>query len=201
MAIPSTLLLPLTGDPLIDTSVHGSRWLTGGNKTINWTISDGFFGEFWINPSNVILNVDAALSIFSSYIDVDFQYLGYYVDPIAAASVGSDINVSLDGENLFFSSASQWAIGHFPDSFSDTLYSGQSGDIYLNLNRQLTFTLLRPRFGRMVSFNPRTRARLGSNTLLMMVGQEDQPYSSLVWEALTSTGLVSCLTRIIFPSS
>ena len=139
MAIPSTFLLPLTGDPLIDTSVHGSRWLTGGTKTINWTISDGFFGEFWIDPSNVILNVDTALSIFSSYIDVEFQYLGYYADPIAAASVGSDINVSLDGENLFFSSASQWAIGHFPENFSDTLYSGQSGDIYLNLNSAANF--------------------------------------------------------------
>ena len=135
MALPSTHLLPLTGDALLDVSLHGSRWVTDGTKTINWSISDGFFGEFWNNPANVIVNVDIALSIFSTYIDVKFQYTGYHANPTLANNAGSNINISLDGSGLFFSSSSQWARGHFPENLSDTLYVGQSGDIYINLNK------------------------------------------------------------------
>ena len=139
MALPSTHLLPLTGDALLDVSLHGSRWVTDGTKTITWSISDGFFGEFWNNPANVIVNVDIALSIFSTYIDVNFQYTGYHANPTVANNAGSNINISLDGSGLFFSSSSQWATGHFPENFSDTLYVGQSGDIYINLNSQANF--------------------------------------------------------------
>ena len=139
MALPSTHLLPLTGDALLDVSLHGSRWVTDGTKTINWSISDGFFGEFWNNPANVIVNVDIALSIFSTYIDVKFQYTGYHANPTLANNAGSNINISLDGSGLFFSSSSQWARGHFPENLSDTLYVGQSGDIYINLNSEANF--------------------------------------------------------------
>ena len=134
MAIPSTFLLDLTGDNFIDASIQGSRWLTSGSKTINWSLSDGFFGEVWTNPSNVINNIDLALTIFETYIDIDFVYTGYWANPTVANNIGSDINVSLDGSGLFFNSSSIWARGHFPGNFSDTSYTGQSGDIYLNIN-------------------------------------------------------------------
>jgi hypothetical protein len=86
-----------------------------------------------------VKEVNQAFAIFSNYIDVNFRYYGYYTTPIAASTADSQINFSLDGVNLIFKSSSVWAIGNFPTTLWDYLYSGQSGDIYLNIKSEANF--------------------------------------------------------------
>lgn len=134
MAVPRFTLLPFTNDPVIDALTNGTRWDTAFESKIYWSISDGFSQEFWTSPAAVVASVTEALSAFSYYANLQFEYVGYFQDPLYAAASNSDINISLDGAGLFFSSPSQWAIGHFPYAPFETHYIGQSGDIYLNLN-------------------------------------------------------------------
>ena len=134
MAIPSTYPFPLANDPFVDVSTHGYYWFLGGNNTINWSISDGLNGEFWNNPSQVALYVEAALETFSTYINVDFNFTGYFSSPQNAYVGGSDINVSIDGSNWIFNNANAWGRAFFPSSENDGTYLGAPGDVYINLN-------------------------------------------------------------------
>lgn len=139
MASPTNNLLPLTGDPIVDASRSGSYWQLGPNSTITWSISDGFNGEFWNNPDKVAEQVGGALNAFAQYIPVNFEYEGYFQDPIAAGARGSDINVTMDGEYLAFASDDQWALGFFPDTSFSNAYASRPGDVYLNLNSEANY--------------------------------------------------------------
>jgi serralysin len=134
MATPSFTLLTPSGDAIVDALTNGTRWDTSFEATIYWSISDGFSAEFWISPADIVAGVGEALDVFAYYANLHFQYVGYFQNPIYAASGGSDINVSVDGAGLFFNSPTSWARGSFPSALFETAYVGQSGDIYLNLN-------------------------------------------------------------------
>ena len=135
MANPTTAYFPFTGDAVIDGMTSGYYWLLDGTKTVDYSISDGFFSEYWIDPSAVIDSMSTALSFFSYYANVSFSYSGYFLNPYQAALGGSEINLSVDGDNIFFSNNNIWAIGNFPNpSTVSNLYYGQAGDIFLNLN-------------------------------------------------------------------
>ncbi len=73
------------------------------------------------------------LSTISYVANVRFNYLGYFATPAAANAWGSEINISSDASNVFFSSSFTWARAFFP-SGSASRYTGESGDVYLNLN-------------------------------------------------------------------
>jgi hypothetical protein len=140
MAIPRAAPFPLTGDGIIDGMTHGYSWQIGSSREIKWSISDGFVDEFWIDPSGVQASLEAAFEVISAYADISFVYAGYWNDPVTAHMRGSDINVSMDGHFNFFTSPYQWALGLFPDARNDeVLYSGASGDIYLNLNSEANY--------------------------------------------------------------
>ena len=113
---------------------HGYYWNLGAGHVINWSIANGFNGEYWISPTNTANVLQTAFNIFSYYADVHFNYIGYYTDPEAAESWGSDITVSLDSMYL---PNSTWAVGFFPDEGNNddpSLYEGAAGDIFLNIN-------------------------------------------------------------------
>ena len=144
-ASPSPTSFPLTSDNLIDGMTNGYKWLLSSNKTIDWSISYGFGGEYWTDPKTVEKYVNDALSIYSYYTDIKFNYLGYFSNPATAAAYGSDINISMDaGVKIpLFTNSAVWAIGFFPnaqyDSDSTIGYVGAYGDIYLNLNSQANY--------------------------------------------------------------
>jgi hypothetical protein len=127
----------LTGDNIIDAMTTGHKWVLDATRVIDFSISWGFGGEYWIDPAEVSVNVTAALGSFSQLANVKFNYLGHFADPIEAARAGSEINVSLDSEWVFFDSANQWARAFFPSPLhNQTPYTGAAGDVYLNINSE-----------------------------------------------------------------
>ena len=139
---PSTVVEPLTGDPVIDAATTGYRWTLNADRTIDWSISNGFAGEFWNSPATVQQYVAAALDLFSYYADVRFNYVGSFATPALASAGGSELNVSLSGEARFFPSNLIWAIGVFPSSTFAAglgLYASAPGDVFLNINSQANF--------------------------------------------------------------
>jgi len=140
LATPSNYPFNLTNDPLIDVSTHGYAWNVGGSKTINWSISNGFSGEFWNDPTLLIQNLESIFNVFSFYIDVEFNFTGYFDAPNTAYYSGSDINISLDYNDLFKDNYSTWARGFFPDSAHNyQLYLGSPGDIFLNIKSEANY--------------------------------------------------------------
>jgi Ca2+-binding RTX toxin-like protein len=139
MATATNIPFPFTGDMAVDSSTNGTFWSLDGTRTVQWSISDGFEGEYWNNPSMVAAYADQALSMFSYYADIKFQYQGYFTDPATAYAYGSDINISLTGNWGYFPSSSIWATGDFPITAWETIYQGQSGDIFLNINSEANF--------------------------------------------------------------
>jgi serralysin len=134
MASPTTTTIPqsLTGDPLIDAAITGYRWNLGADRTIDWSISNGFIGEFWINPASVKEHVEYALQLVSYYANVRFNYVGFFATPAIAVSAGSEINVSVSADRQLFTSNGIWAWGYFPR----TSYGGWAGDVLININSQ-----------------------------------------------------------------
>ena len=125
-----------TGDDIIDAATQGSVWNLTQSNVIHWTIADGFNGEFWIDPDYALAKFDQALSIIEQYVNIDFQFGGYFTDPASAGTAGSDLVYSLDGIAL---APNVWAIGFFPNYNNVPFdgYSGwptQGGDIFLNIN-------------------------------------------------------------------
>ena len=135
MANPSMQYQSLTGDAFVDSMTTGFSWSLDESRSLDYSVSNGIYGEYWFDPSSVSQYLGAALSLYANYANISFSNLGLFSDPIAAANAGSEINVSLDASNLFFSSYNSWAIGFFPNSeFNSLLYEGAAGDIYINVN-------------------------------------------------------------------
>lgn len=125
----------LTGDPLIDAMTTGFKWQLDATRVIDFSISSGFSGEYWVNPAEVSASLKAALGTVSVLANVKFNDLGHFADPSLAAQAGSEINLSLDSEWEFFSDSSQWALAFFPSpGYAQWPYKGAAGDVYLNIN-------------------------------------------------------------------
>jgi hypothetical protein len=131
MANPTTSYFAQTGDNVIDSLTNGYRWSLESTRTVDYSISGGFSGEYWNVPMiNVAQYMGAALDTFSYYANIRFNYVGSFSTPVTAGAAGSEINLSLDGSYRFFSNANQWAVGFFP---SPTYAVHQAGDIFLNI--------------------------------------------------------------------
>ncbi|MFN3521967.1 MAG: reprolysin-like metallopeptidase [Phenylobacterium sp.] len=120
-----------TGDLLIDVAISGLRWNLDGSRTLDFSLSGGFEGERWSDPAAATAAVAAALDIFSEYANINFNFLGVFDDPAAAASAGSEINVFLDANNAHVP-VDYWGVGLFPVSAWDSIYQGAPGDVILS---------------------------------------------------------------------
>lgn len=136
MATPLYSYFSMSGDRFVDALTHGYFWKVNEDRTVDFSISNGFNGEFWYNPVPLANAIKTALSEFSYYANIKFNYVGYYSTPIVAATNGSEINISLSRSAYFFPSKSTWARGYFDPSISN-LYEGQVGDIFLNFNSEV----------------------------------------------------------------
>jgi len=139
MSNPQTRATPLpqTGVPIVDAMTTGYQWILEADRTVDWSISDGFGGEKWLNASYTYAQVKNVLDGVSYYADIKFNYVGYYSSPSTASLFGSEINVSLSGSSAIFPSNNIWALGFFPNSQNNsTWYNGAPGDIFLNINSQ-----------------------------------------------------------------
>jgi len=139
MATPSEQNFPTTGDALFDGMTHGYKWGLDSTRTVDFSVSNGFFDEFWYNPTQVGFQLSAALDVYGYYANIKFNYLGVFSDPLTAAKNGSEINLSLDG-NLFFPSKPTWATDFFlSSSFNTQFYPGVPRDIYLNVRSEANY--------------------------------------------------------------
>jgi hypothetical protein len=140
VSTPSLEPFAITGNNILDVSLSRFQWNLNSDREINWSISGGFDGESWNDPDMVTSHTGTVLSIFSTYIDVKFNYVGNFTSPTEAYQQGSGINISMDGSGNFISSNNAWAIGIFPNAAYDkSIYLGAPGDIFLNLNSQANY--------------------------------------------------------------
>ena len=135
MATPTTTFFAATGDPIIDATTHGYKWVLNADRGIDWAVSGGFSGEFWLDPNAVAGTVSQALSTFSTYANINFTFVGSgFAHPLAAAAAGSEITVGLGSLSYPFASTSTWGLAFFPDAtYNVTQYPGAPGDVYLNV--------------------------------------------------------------------
>ncbi|KIN75682.1 DUF4214 domain-containing protein [Sulfitobacter mediterraneus] len=133
MAFLTSLTFGLTGDSVVDAATQGGAWNLSQTNVINWSLADGYFGEFWISPADAITQIDLALNFVEAYANIDFVYTGYFDNPDTAWASGSDITFSLDGTGLI--TGDSWAVGHFPNSPNAVA----AGDIFLNINSEGNF--------------------------------------------------------------
>ena len=131
--------VPLTADPLINGMTNGYKWQLDSSRTIDWSLSGGLYYEYWNNTTELALRVTTMLATVSYYANVNFNYLGYYLNPNTAYSAGSDINIAPDSGTIFGSNTSIWAYGFFPQP-----NSGVRGDIFVNLNSLANYVSYEP---------------------------------------------------------
>lgn len=134
MATPSNTPLGLTGDNIIDASIHGYYWRLDSSRTIRWAVAGGLDGEFWNNPSAVAAYIDVIFDTVSYYANVQFEYVGAFTNPVQAAQ-SADISISLSGSTLVFPSSLIWGRAFFPNIAEGIL----AGDVFLNINSQANF--------------------------------------------------------------
>jgi hypothetical protein len=136
MANPVPAYFSIRGDSAVDSLTTGYYWRLDQTRVVDFSISQGFSGEYWNAPTQIAQSMAIALNTFSYYANVRFNYLGQFASPLQAGQAGSEINLSMDGVNRFFSNNDSWAIGFFPaPSYQNTYpgYATVAGDIYLNL--------------------------------------------------------------------
>ena len=119
--------VPLTGDRFIDGMLQGSRW---ESTSISLSLSDGVSGEAWRAPQTMASYYTSAASQMVRYTNLSLSFVGEFDSPTAAFQSGSDLNLSIDANNLFFSDARYWGRSHFPDDTNPL----DRGDVYLNVN-------------------------------------------------------------------
>ena len=54
MALPATFRSPLSGDGVFDVMSTGYKWDVGASRVLNWSLSNGFLGEYWYDPGVAI---------------------------------------------------------------------------------------------------------------------------------------------------
>ena len=131
---PSTTAAVLTGDLFVDAITTGYKWTLGADRTIDWSISGGFNGESWYDQNFVYQHIRAALDTFEYVANIKFNFVGFFSNPSAANSAGSEINYWLSGNTNVFPSSAIWARAYFPVTAENAIYNGAPGDVVLNVN-------------------------------------------------------------------
>ncbi len=116
---------PLSGDRYIDGMLQGSYWTT---DPLVISISEGWSGERWNNPDYMANQFVTATYEMTRYTALDGRWAGLFSDPEKAYQAGSDLNLTIDSNNLAFSANTAWARGFFPNTQPEI----HAGDIYIN---------------------------------------------------------------------
>jgi hypothetical protein len=123
-----------TNNAVIDSLTTGYMWDLSEDRTLRFSISNGFSEEYFNDPAQMLDYVGSAIGTFAEYADIRFESLGYFDNPSVAYQAGSTINLSIDGSALLFESPDTWALGFFPSNyFLSRPYEGAAGDIFINL--------------------------------------------------------------------
>lgn len=129
----SVQYLGLTGDDAVDSLTTGYRWVLDSQKTLTYSISDGFNEEYFLNPDQMLLYFGSAIQTFSDFVDIRFENVGQFSSPTMAYRGGSDINLSIDGAGVLFPSPLAWAMAFFPaQEYLRSPYVGAAGDVFIN---------------------------------------------------------------------
>jgi len=92
---------------------NGYRWSLDSSRTADWSISGGWLGEYWTNPTEFASKVTSTFSIISTYVNIKFRYVGHYQNPSEANRAGSDINIAIDTISTFGTNSRIWGRGFF----------------------------------------------------------------------------------------
>ena len=138
--IPTPLYWPPL-DNIYDLFMQGSAWLfpDGVSRTIDWALTDVI--DSWGDSSDfVAAKVNEIVEATEKFIDIDFNYAGYFTSYAEANKAGVEINFSLDYGHIINSPGS-YGIAGFPSletisaSSDDWFFDYfQAGDVYLNTN-------------------------------------------------------------------
>lgn len=125
---------PLTNDNTVDSLTTGYRWVLDERNTLTYSISNGFNGEYFNDPTTMLAHFGSAIETFGQFANINFQNVGQFDNARAAYRGGSDVNLSIDGSNQFFSSNYAWAMAFFPASqYLYSPYTGAAGDVWINI--------------------------------------------------------------------
>lgn len=138
IATPSAWPAGLTGDLVIDAMTSGHRWTLGFDRTIDFSVSSGFNGEYFEDPQATLDLFEFVLSAFSDYANIRFNPAGVFANPTAANLGGSELNFSLDSDGYIINDTDLIAVGIPPGAAYQSIYPGAPGDILLNLDVDLS---------------------------------------------------------------
>ena len=125
--------LSLTGDDAVDSLTTGYRWVLDSQNTLRYSISNGFNGEYFLNPDLMLSYFGSAIQTFSQFANIQFQNVGQFDNPRIAYRGGSDINLSIDGAGALFDTPLAWALAFFPaQQYLSSPYLGAAGDLFIN---------------------------------------------------------------------
>jgi hypothetical protein len=152
-AYPSAIPLPVSALIDIEATINGYRWLfePGKARVLNWSVSGSQWNHASLQASETQEDFARLFDFISYYIDVDFEFLGYFQAAVnspghlAANAAGSNLNISYAYNGLTqsgqplndqrFNSTSATALCYFPStSFDANPYRGAAGDTWLNWN-------------------------------------------------------------------
>jgi hypothetical protein len=145
MANPGLNYFGPTGDSLVDGMTNGYYWALAPDRTLDWSISDGFYpGQFWANSSAAVQYIGAVLATYTPYANIRFSYTGYWANPVVAGHAGSELNYAFAGAELFGSSGG-WGQAFFPNPYRYEHYPAEGGDVYFNtLSQAVRLTTYAP---------------------------------------------------------
>ncbi len=118
-----------TGNSNIDVVLDGSKWEFSNEKVLDWAIVDGT--AKWSDRNIAQQEMSFVFDGISQFIDLEFNFLGFYDSPQEATTAGTEISIiSDDLEGGLYGRA------HFPtqERWYDDFYSGDYGDVHLNKN-------------------------------------------------------------------
>ncbi|MFP7672881.1 DUF4214 domain-containing protein [Marivita sp. S0852] len=116
---------------VIDVVLGGAAWDLEQSTVLSWAIADGLNGETFPDRAFAIDYFGDALAAFEPFIDVTFNYIGAFDDPIAAGAAGSDITYTLESDA--FSDTLAFAYYPAEPGTPFELYAAEPGDVFLNL--------------------------------------------------------------------
>ena len=135
--LTSSIIDPTT-DPIIDVLVDGYVWDLSISRTISWALADGVNPEHvWDDRSAAIQTFAAALASIEQFINVEFEYVGDFVTPIAAGQAGADIVYTLDNTDVGDGTLA-YAYYPGPEPFTSfEQYPTEGGDVFMNFSADI----------------------------------------------------------------
>lgn len=125
---------PITGYDYLDMMLNGSSWIfpVGVERVLDWAIVDDGQTSWSSDEGIISYHIDYVLSKFEEFIEVDFNFLGWFESADEASKSGSEINyISSDFDPGLF------GIATFPSMEYMEVIGAEyfdSGDVQLNRN-------------------------------------------------------------------